>query len=343
LFGGSVEPLHDFNVEEFFQTTDIMAMTCSNAPPLKVFILAGQSNMCGMGSIKHLNQLVSQPGPNNEYRETLWSEETNSFQVRDNVFVINEKSHGKLTIAPNSGLASKGNFGPEVMFGWTVGDALDNREKPIVLIKTAWGGKSLRVDFRPPSSGILPNDTKHEPGHFGWLYRKMMQDIKDALDNLSQTIPGYTIERGYELSGFVWFHGWNDMLEWPSVNEYGTNLANLIRDVRRDLNSPHLPVVIGELGQHGITLEPGRRWTPRVLTFRKHQQDVTLMEEFRNNTLFVPTACYSILGKETFNGEYHYNGRADTFFHIGQAMGRGMLQLMSLVKEHDENCAEETQ
>lgn len=64
----------------------------------------------------------------------------------------------------------------------------------------------------------------------------MMQDIKDALGNLSIMIPGFTMEQGYNLSGFVWFHGWNDMLEWPCMNKYGTNLANLFHDVQHDLN-----------------------------------------------------------------------------------------------------------
>ena len=46
------------------------------------------------------------------------------------------------------------------------------------------------------------------------------------------------------------------------------------------------------------------------------------MKEFCNNALFVPAVCYMIIDKENFNGEYHYSGRADTFFHIGQVMGR---------------------
>jgi hypothetical protein len=31
------------------------------------------------------------------------------------------------------------------------------------------------------------------------------------------------------------------MLNWDSVNEYGPNLVNFIRDVRLDLESPNLP------------------------------------------------------------------------------------------------------
>ena len=41
----------------------------------------------------------------------------------------------------------------EVGFGWVLGDALD---EPVLLVKCAWGGKSLAVDFRPPSAGKPP-------------------------------------------------------------------------------------------------------------------------------------------------------------------------------------------
>ena len=176
--------------------------------PIQVFLLAGQSNMVGMGAVKHLQQLIEQPETPNEFRENLWDTDTESFYVRDNVYIKNEGTHGKLTVAP--GYAAKNCFGPELMFGWTVADALEESELPtLLLIKTAWGGKSLNVDFRPPSSG-MPPDTKNppDPSQVGAFYRKMIQEVKDTLTNLAQIIPGYTDDVGYELQGFAWFQGW---------------------------------------------------------------------------------------------------------------------------------------
>jgi hypothetical protein len=251
--------------------------------------------------------------------------------VRDNVYMRNGGAKGKLTIAP--GYAAQNCFGPELMFGWTVADALeaDDDGSMILLIKTAWGGKSLTIDFRPPSSG-MPSDSllPSDPSQVGLFYRTMIQQVKDTLANLSDVIPGYTDDIGYKFQGFAWFQGWNDMLTWPTVNEYGTNLANFIRDVRYDLNAPALPFVIGELGQHGPSelLDATKPWTPRVLEFRKQQYNVTQQEEFLNNSIYVTTAEYMVYGEETFNQPFHYNGRADTFFHIGQALGRGMLELL---------------
>lgn len=41
-------------------------------------------------------------------------------------------------------------FGPEYAFGIMLKKHLD---QPVLIIKTAWGGKSLHYDFRPPSAG----------------------------------------------------------------------------------------------------------------------------------------------------------------------------------------------
>jgi hypothetical protein len=35
---------------------------------------------------------------------------------------------------------------------------------------------------------------------------------------------------------------------------------------------------------------------------------------------------------ESFDGDYHYYGRADTFFHIGHAFGKGVLQLIAQIE-----------
>src|SRR5436190_1035439 len=104
--------------------------------PVKVFILAGQSNMEGQA-------------------------------VAD---LYGDKHH----------------FGPELQFGHVLGDHFQNQ---VLLIKTAWGGKSLYKDFRPPSSG----------GEVGPYYTRMLADIRKALENLKTELPGYN-DRGYELA-----------------------------------------------------------------------------------------------------------------------------------------------
>ena len=156
----------------------------------------------------------------------------------------------------------------------------------------------------------------------------MLKTISEGLEALPDFYPHYNKTAGYSLSGFVWFQGWNDMIVPAFVKEYGWNLANFIRDVRREVQIPNLPFVVGELGMHGNLSGHKENWVTRVQTFRAMQKGVTEMEEFRNSSIFVPTTPYVVNNGTTYNGQYHYNGRADTFYHIGKALGRGALRLL---------------
>ena len=82
-------------------------------------------------------------------------------------------------------------MGPELSFGWTVGDALkeDESDTPNILIIT----RSLTVDYRPPSSG----------GKTGLYYGAMLTNVYKTLAKLSKLVPGYTSDRGYELVEFA--------------------------------------------------------------------------------------------------------------------------------------------
>ncbi len=95
--------------------------------------------------------------------------------------------------------------------------------------------------------------------------------------------------------------------------------------------------MIGELGAGGFDVDE------KILTFREIQRNVTELEEFKNNTVFVPTAQYVVMNGTTFNGDYHYFGRADTYFHIGNAFADAMAGLLGWSKKtSEEESAEAT-
>src|SRR5690606_13721440 len=94
-------------------------------------------------------------------------------------------------------------IGPEYSFGLFMDEA---HEEPILLVKTAWGGKSLAVDFRPPSAGpYLPSKSEIEKGNIpgeeasGYYYRKMIQHVKKTLrtpESIKKVFPGYDEQQG---------------------------------------------------------------------------------------------------------------------------------------------------
>ena len=81
----------------------------------------------------------------------------------------------------------------------------------------------------------------------------------------------------------MWYHGWNDGVDpRHAVPEYEQNLVNLIRDVRKDLNAPNLPVVVGELT--GPWVDAPGEWA----TLRKAQAAAAARPEFQGTVRFVP-------------------------------------------------------
>ena len=116
----------------------------AETPVVKVFILAGQSNMEGKAKVALLEYQVKQPATRPLFAHF---EKDGKWQERDDVMIRFLDRKGPLTV----GYGSPGCIGPELQFGWTAGDHF---REPVLLIKTAWGGRSLWRDFRPPSAGM---------------------------------------------------------------------------------------------------------------------------------------------------------------------------------------------
>ncbi|MEI7901612.1 MAG: sialate O-acetylesterase [bacterium] len=295
--------------------------------PVKVFILAGQSNMEGAAVVdltgKDYNDgrgtlatLLLDPVKGAPFKHL--KDADGKWAVRDDVWDRYQREGGPL-LAGLHGLGfsvygDQHHFGPELQFGHVVGDALKNQ---VLLVKTAWGGKSLDVDFRPPSSG----------GEVGPYYTKMIGQIREALANLKTDFPGYD-GGGYEVAGFGWWHGWNDFCDAKATAAYEQNLVNLINDVRKELKAPRLPVVIGEFT--GPWLKDSKDLPSAALAIRKAQAAVAARPEFKGSVLFVETRDFVRKPEDSPHpGHGHHEfGNAETYFLVGDAMAKGMMKLL---------------
>ncbi|MDG2220849.1 MAG: sialate O-acetylesterase, partial [Rubripirellula sp.] len=123
--------------------------------PLKVFILTGQSNMQGHAQVRTLKAMRLDVETAPLLTEMINDDGTP--RVCEQVWISSigsspEERTGQLTAGygadPNG---SK--IGPELTFGITMQKLVG---EPILIIKTAWGGKSLHTDFRSPSAGPYP-------------------------------------------------------------------------------------------------------------------------------------------------------------------------------------------
>lgn len=320
----------------------------SAPPPVRVFILAGQSNMEGKAQVALLDRQMTDP-PNAILFENWFTNDEPI--VRDDVWINYLTRHGGLT----TGYGSPNRIGVELEFGLTMGDHYD---EPVLLIKTAWGGKSLARDFRPPSAG-MPSDVElqellektnaerrknNQPEQtiddiratYGHSYRAMIDDINTTLAELESRFAQLAGKRT-EIAGFVWFQGWNDQYNGAEL-EYESNMAHFIRDVRNDLKSPNLPFVIGVMGQNGSTQATGP-----MLTIQTAQLAMERDHEFAGTVRAVRTDLLVDVAAETLYPQreeraeewdrigsdhpYHYYGSTIWFKRIGGAFAQAMLDL----------------
>jgi len=377
---------------------------------VKVFILAGQSNMEGRGFPEPLAWQVTQEKYRQRYTHFIKNGDYDAFtkkveattdpekprqtptylwSTRHDVWINYLGKHGDLTVGYGS---PKEGFGPEFNFGHCMGNYYDEQ---VLLIKTSWGGRALARGFLPPSS--LRSDAEYaalaaaqnaenaawnaaEPARieaynkriteenktakkkkslrkfkpremvtvaeykdqFGKDYRNMVREVHGCLAELDKRFPGYD-NQGYEIKGCVWFQGWNDQYQdrWLT---YEKNMANFIRDVRKEFQTPNMAFVIGQMGHDGLKLD--KEGSPRDY-IKKAQAAVPGYPEFKGSVLCVKTdkfwdteahAIYTGPGGwskdvakwRRFGNDrpYHYYGSPWCFAQIGTAFGEGMIELL---------------
>jgi hypothetical protein len=316
----------------------------AESKPVKVFILAGQSNMVGHGKVEEGRDPAGGKkevaGGLGSLRDFVRQHEeqygakgkmplvdgAGKWLVRDDVYIHctadQEKKKGRLTVGFGAGIW----FGPEFGFGHVVGNA---NGEPVLIIKTSWGGKSLAVDFRPPSSGPAPEIYKlKDPDSVGLYYRTMIATVKDVLANLGKEFPelaGYTPE----IAGFGWHQGWNDGCDEKMVDEYEKNMANFIKDVRKELGVEHLPFVIANTGMNGRDAKANAGSFGKLCEVQMAIGDPQKHPEFAGTVASVETRDFARPAEQSpSNFGYHWNHNGESHFLVGEAMGQAMVKLL---------------
>lgn len=303
--------------------------------PLKVFLLVGQSNMQGHADVRTLEHLGMAESTQPVLAEIL---DSNGKAKRvDDVWISYLSSSGVKSGQLTTGFgANENKIGPELAFGIYMQKRLG---EPILIIKAAWGGKSLNTDFRSPSAGPyefneatlkrfaeqkkdvakIKMDKAQATGIF---YKKAVEHVKTSLANIGEIVPGYDARQGYELAGMVWFQGWNDMVDggtYPRRNEkdgyrqYSECLAHFIRDFRMELNAPKLPFVIGVMGVGGPTAKYSKsqqRYKSTHQGFRDAMARPATMKEFVGNVAVVLTEnCWDMELDSVVRREDEFRGK----------------------------------
>lgn len=162
-----------------------------------------------------------------------------------------------------------------------------------------------------------------------------VDNVVDVLDNFATRFPQYAAQ-GYEIAGYVWWQGHKDQGE-PHASRYGQNMANFIKKTREyyearypSNTTSNAPFVLGTVSFDG-------GWdntSPGFLAVVNGQLSVSgetgNYPEFTGNVLTVETRnYYRPVSQSPGTQGFHYNNNAETYTLVGDALGRGMVNLLN--------------
>jgi hypothetical protein len=320
--------------------------------PVQVYILLGQSNMLGFGKIGPVEKpgsLLHAVKEENLYPYLVddagnWTERKDVRNVR-----VMGSGTGGMTVFNNEWMTIKGRaIGPEIGIGHYVGHATD---APVLILKSCIGNRSLGWDLLPPGSpsfefeengkiwhyaGYKESPLRWEKGtepepiewYAGMQYDGDIARAKKVLDDLPEYYPGATStseseRKNYEIAGFFFWQGDKDRYNAGHASRYEQNLVHLIKQLRKDFDAPDAKFVCATLGQtaKGATGNEGKILEAQLAVDGKTGK----YKEFEGNVATVYTNPLSQGGAS--NG--HYNGNAETYMNVGEAMGRAMVELLT--------------
>lgn len=304
----------------------------------QVFILLGQSNMVGLGKItggegtletavkekKKYGYLVDGSG--------AWAERQDVRYVR----VMSGKGGG-MQVFNNEPMTVKTckTIGPEFGIAHVVGDAVD---APVMILKSCIGNRSLGWDLLPPGSERFEADGKvyagykdspdawakgTEPKAINWYAGKQYDDdvahAKAVLADLNKYYPG---QKQVEVAGFFFWQGEKDCGNPVHASRYEQNLVRFIQQLRKDFAAPNAKFVLATLGEStkGSGGNGGKVLEAQLAVDGKSGK----YPEFKGNVATV----YSNPLSKGGSGNSHYNGNAETYMDVGEAMGKAMAELL---------------
>jgi hypothetical protein len=308
-------------------------------PPVKVYVMLGQSNMVGFGRIDPVETpgtLANLAQQKHELVAGMQDAEGN-WLARDDVWLVQVTVGQKQQWLQPSGR----HFGPELGFGQVIGDF---HEEPVVLIKASQGNRSLGWDILPPDSERFVFDGRTYAGsgdttpswiegeekqpvnwYAGKQYDDFLRDTQEVLADLKKFYP-YDQGQGFEIAGFVWWQGHKDQNP-AHASRYEQNLVHLIKQLRKDLKAPTAKFVMATIAFEGWQLKgPG-------LTVAEAQLAVSgergKYPEFVGNVKTVEARGAWRAKEASPTGQgHHYNHNAETYLWVGRALGEAMVELL---------------
>jgi hypothetical protein len=285
----------------------------AHAEPVKIYLMAGQSNMEGWGrwyepdGVTQHSTLID---PTDNY--PLTQADVDAYTVPLNQVWVQHPGTGRKATGPlEPGFGAKPSNGVNIGIELGMGHELAaNNTNDFFLYKSDKGGTSLQTNWRSPSA------VAERGGSVGGEYTSMIRGFHDMLAGFDSN--PLNNGDGYEIAGFVWLQGWNDY-NTSAAAEYEQNLLNLVQDVRYDLGLADLPIIISD--------------NPRDVTSQLHNDVATAKANVVStiNTQLPGSAVYvDSLGVDPDGGGgfFHWNFTASNYIEMGKRNAAGAQSVM---------------
>mmetsp|Transcript_13289 Transcript_13289/g.28854 ORF Transcript_13289/g.28854 Transcript_13289/m.28854 type:complete len:380 (-) Transcript_13289:30-1169(-) len=309
-------------------------------PPVKVYILLGQSNMLGMGRVVGDKDGTLEYAVHTKHLYPYLVDDDGNWATSQRVRNVRVMGSGDgMKVYHNEFLSVRGDtIGPEIGIGHCLEEAVDGK---IMLLKSCIGNRSLGWDLLPPGSKRFEwgdkmyagyrdspacwpsNEPKPDP--ISWYAGKQYDDdvanCKSVLKELDKYYPGAS---EYEVAGFFWWQGDKDRYDEAYATMYRRNLVALIKQLRVEFDAPDAKLVLATLGQTSMATAKGNE---ELILNAMLAVDGNSGEypDFLGNV----ATCYSHPLSKGGSSNGHYNGNAETYMNIGEAMGRAMVEISS--------------
>ena len=328
--------------------------------PVQVFLILGQSNAVGLGSVTGDKPGTLENAVKTEKLYPFLIDDAGAWTERKDVRNVQVMfARGSMSTQHNEWMAVTGKtLGVEYGVGHQLGNALS---EPVMILKSCIGNRSLGWDLLPPGSKKFLADVKQRDGSVKkmviagykdapdiweadaakgvdtppppfvdktgkpveWYAGKQWDDdIADAKKVLEELDKHYPGAKGYEVAGIFWWQGEKDAGYEVHADNYEKNLVHLIKTLRTEFKAPKAKFVMGTIGEvtKGSAGPSGKILDAMMAVDGKGGK----YPEFKGNVATVYTHDMARGG----GGNGHYNKDARVYMDVGLAMGAAMLDLL---------------
>jgi hypothetical protein len=329
---------------------------------VKVFLILGQSNAVGLGSVTGDKPGSLETAVKTEKLYPFLIDDAGNWTQRNdvrNVQVMVGRGGG-MSLLQNDWMTVKGKtMGVEHGVGHQLGNAI---HEPVMILKSCIGNRSLGWDLLPPGSERhlaeiadrsgkktqkvmagykdKPDMWDANPAHglateppAEWLDKKGKpidwyagkqwdDDIANAKKVLSELDKHYPGAMSYEVAGFFWWQGEKDAGNSAHAERYEQNLVHLIKQLRKEFNAPNAKFVMGTIGE--VTKETKGNSGIIFNAMMAVDGSSGKYPEFKGNVATVYTHDMARGG----SGNGHYSKDSRVYMDVGLAMGEAMKELL---------------